>query len=721
MNKILKRYFGYDEFKKGQENLIEAILNKKDVLGIMPTGAGKSICFQVPSIMQEGITIVISPLISLMKDQVNALTQAGVSSAFINSSLTSNQINKVLQNAYNNQYKLIYVAPERLFTQDFINFAQVSNIAMITVDEAHCISQWGQDFRPSYARIPEFINKLNERPVISAFSATATQKVQEDIINLLQLKNPNVLVTGFNRENLYFEVVHPQDKMLTLIEYLRKKPNKSGIIYCNTRNNVDTICEKLNEIGFKASSYHAGLSDKKRQQNQEDFQFDKVTIMVATNAFGMGIDKSNVSFVIHFNMPKDIESYYQEAGRAGRDGTNATCLLMYSKKDVFNNKWMIENNQDSAKIDENNRELNKNLEYKRLDQMTFYSNTNDCLRGFILKYFGETVPTYCGNCSNCNSNFEVVDVTQESLKILSCIHRMKEAFGINMVIDVLCGSKNARIIQLGFNLLSTYNISEKSSNTLRAIIDNLILLHYIDKSEGKYPILKLTEKSKEILFENKKIEMKLIKEKSVAIKNNSEFVLSNKLEVLYERLKQIRFKISIEKGISSFIIFNDKALLEMCEKLPKNKEEFINISGVGEKRLEQYGDAFINEINDYCNNKIKEIHYNNMPEIEILHQIELFDSPTQISLISKNINIILSDNNCVLVTPQKIVKWLVFKEYLLVEDNNKIISEKGSELGIIQEHRSNKIGDYMINLYPLNVQKEIVSSIVEIFNLNDKK
>jgi len=399
----LKKYFGYGEFRGGQETLINGILAGKDVLGIMPTGAGKSICFQVPSLMMDGIALIVSPLVSLMKDQVNALTRSGIPAAYINSSLTQIQINKALRNAVNGAYKLIYVAPERLPTPEFMAFARSVSISMLAVDEAHCISQWGQDFRPSYTRIPDFIAKLSKRPVVSAFTATATPKVRRDILALLNLRDPQILIAGFDRKNLYFGARKPWRKYDALSAFLKEREGRSGIVYCGTRSYVETICKRLRADGYSVSRYHAGLPDKERHDNQDDFLHDRAKIMVATNAFGMGIDKSNVSFVIHINMPKDIESYYQEAGRAGRDGEPAECILFYSDRDIRMNAWLLENEKESRYP---NREMERRLKERskeRMREMISYSTTTECLRGFILKYFGETPPERCGNCDRCNA------------------------------------------------------------------------------------------------------------------------------------------------------------------------------------------------------------------------------------------------------------------------------------------------------------------------------
>jgi len=615
---ILKQYFGYDTFRGGQESLISETLAGKDVLGVMPTGAGKSICFQVPSLMMEGVTLVISPLISLMKDQVSALLQSGVAAAYINSSLSERQMYKALYNARNNAYKLIYIAPERLLTADFIDYAKSAHISMLTVDEAHCISQWGHDFRPSYTKIPEFIARLPNRPVISAFTATATLKVREDIINLLELENPTVLVAGFERPNLYFEVKKPKDKYSALLAFLEDKKERSGVIYCSTRATVEEVCASLELDGYNVSRYHAGLPDRERYDNQDDFINDRVQIMVATNAFGLGIDKPNVAFVVHYNMTKDIESYYQEAGRAGRDGEPADCILLYSGQDVRTNLWLIENSRENEESeDEYIREQLLERDRAKLREMTFYCTTNDCLRGYILKYFGEHPPVYCGNCGNCKTNFEMVDITVSAQKILSCVVRMKERYGINMIIDTLRGSKSERVLRLGFDKLSTYGICEQTAHQLRAIMQHLIISGYLVKTDDEYPVIKLGRLANEVLSGSATVQMKLPKEKP-AIKPDKLKVKRPEIKPVDKRsskvkqteirpadkqlfavLRDVRLSIAQEQNLPAFVIFHDSTLTDMCIKLPTTKEALLNVSGVGQVKAERYGKQFIDAISDY--------------------------------------------------------------------------------------------------------------------------
>jgi len=600
---ILKQYFGYTTFLEGQEKLIDHILSGKDVIGIMPTGAGKSLCYQVPALMLEGITLVVSPLISLMKDQVQALVTNGVPAAFINSTLNYNQTIKVIENAKNGRYKIIYAAPERLDIAEFLEFAQNEKIAMVTVDEAHCISQWGQNFRPSYLKINSFIEKLPQRPVISAFTATATSEVKEDIIKILKLQKPFVMATGFNRENLYFEVQKPIDKYKTVIKYLANNTDKSGIIYCSTRKTVEQVCDNLIRDHYSATRYHAGLSEAERTKNQDDFLYDRKTIMVATNAFGMGIDKSNVSFVIHYNMPKNIESYYQEAGRAGRDGTPAECILLYGGQDVITNQFFINNTNENNDLDPEILEQVKEKDRERLKQMTYYCHSFDCFRAYILNYFGDKAANFCGNCSNCNTNFEEIDITEDTQKILSCVFRMGERYGIKIVIDTLRGSKAEKVLKFGLDKIKTYGLmAGMKEKQVREIINYLVLNEYLELTNSEFPVAKLTPKARNMLLNGEKLTMKIAKEEQRALKPAKQKAAVN--NDLFNKLRELRFKLAQEKKVPAYVVFSDAALMDMCSKMPANDIEFLEVSGVGKVKLEEYGKVFLEAINSFASSEM---------------------------------------------------------------------------------------------------------------------
>ena len=612
---ILKQYFGYDTFREGQRPLIDSVLKGRDVLGIMPTGAGKSMCFQIPALMMEGITLVISPLISLMKDQVGALNQAGVHAAFLNSSLTMGQYVKALRLAKEGRYKIIYVAPERLETEGFLEFALSENvhISFLAVDEAHCVSQWGQDFRPSYLKIMEFLKKLPYRPVVGAYTATATEDVRDDIMDILELQNPYVMTTGFDRENLYFAVKKPVDKYKELVHYLKDREKKfsgsSGIIYCLTRKNVEDICYRLRKEGISVTRYHAGLSDEERRENQEDFIYDRRQIMVATNAFGMGIDKSDVRFVIHYNMPKNMESYYQEAGRAGRDGEPAECILYYEPMDVRTNRFFIENGEDNEELDEFTRQLVKERDIERLKQITFYCFTSECLRHYILKYFGENSSGYCGNCLNCMTQFEEVDITNEARAIIHCMDANRMNYGVSTIIDILRGAKNQKILSKGLNQNPEYGtLSQITVARLRQIIQELMYQGYLELSGDQYPVIQTTRKSAEFQQNNRTLVMKLAKEKEQEEvsgrkqkrgsrkKAGAAAMLSEKDLELFETLRVLRREIAEEEKVPPYMIFSDKTLALMSAAHPANLEEMLRISGVGEFKLQKYGERFLQVI-----------------------------------------------------------------------------------------------------------------------------
>lgn len=601
---ILKQYFGYDGFRDGQEVLIDSILEGKDTLGIMPTGSGKSLCFQIPALVMKGITLVISPLISLMKDQVGSLNQAGIHAAFLNSSLTNSQYHKALEYARAGRYPIIYVAPERLLTEEFLDFALHTDISMVAVDEAHCVSQWGQDFRPSYLKITDFIGRLPKRPVIAGFTATATKEVRDDIIHILMLRDPTVLTTGFDRPNLYFGVQSPKDKYGAVKNYLKSHYGESGIIYCLTRKNVDELCDKLKQDGFSVTKYHAGLDDEMRRRNQDDFIYDRHDIIIATNAFGMGIDKSNVRFVIHYNMPKNMENYYQEAGRAGRDGEPAECILYYSGQDVVTNQFFIENNRDNQEMDIRTAQIIQERERERLKKMTFYCFTNDCLRDYMLRYFGEYGSNYCGNCSNCSTQFETVDVTETAHALIGCVSACRQRYGINVIIDTLHGANNARIRKYHMDRNPFYGkLSKVPAYRLRQIINHLLLKNYLVLTDEEYAVVKLTELSKQVMEDERSISMKFPKEKEKEDKKSSKnkaagIVLQEKDTELFEALRKLRMQIAKEEKVPPYIIFSDKSLVHMCELKPETKSAMLEVSGVGEFKYKKYGERFLEIINE---------------------------------------------------------------------------------------------------------------------------
>ena len=603
----LKTYFGYDTFREGQEKIVEAILTNRDVLAIMPTGAGKSICYQIPALILPGITLVISPLISLMQDQVKALNDAGIHAAFINSSLTENQISKALYLAASRRYKIIYVAPERLENYEFLEFARNVEISMVTVDEAHCISQWGQDFRPSYLKIVEFIKNLPKRPIVSAFTATATEEVKNDILCTLSLADPEVVITGFDRKNLYYSVENIRRKDEFIMEYIEKHPTESGIIYCATRKNVDNLFELLFKRGVPVTRYHAGLTNETRKKNQDDFIYDRTPVIIATNAFGMGIDKSNVRYVIHYNMPQSMENYYQEAGRAGRDGENSQCILLFSLQDVMIDRMLLDN-KDFSDVDEEDEYLIRQRDIRRLQTMEGYCKTTGCLRNYILEYFGEKTSGPCDNCGNCHREYHEVDMTAEAKWVVNCVAETRGRYGLTIVLGTLMGAKRARLRELRTDQYKSYGaLSGHSEAELRTLISQMTEMGYLYQTQEKYSVLKLGDITP-LKDENTRVIMRTYEEKEPdkkkkiqkAVRKRSTDALTSAGYDLFEVLRKLRLEIAKEESMPPYIIFSDKTLIDMCVKKPSDEEEMLNVSGVGENKLKKYGQRFLEEIQKFC-------------------------------------------------------------------------------------------------------------------------
>lgn len=618
----LKHYFGYDSFRGGQEEVVNAILEGRDVLAIMPTGAGKSICYQIPALMLDGITIVVSPLISLMQDQVKALNKAGVHAAYINSSLTESQISKALFLASQGTYKIIYVAPERLGGYEFNAFARSAHISMVTIDEAHCISQWGQDFRPAYLKILDFVNGLPERPVVSAFTATATKEVKDDILCILNLNAPKVVITGFDRQNLYYRVERVRKKDAFIVDYIKEHPDQSGIIYCATRKNTDAVCELLKSEGIRASEYHAGLGTEQRKNNQDDFIYDRVDVIVATNAFGMGIDKPDVRFVIHYNMPQSMENYYQEAGRAGRDGEPAECILLFSPQDVVINRMLLDS-KDFSDTDIEDIELIKQRDMYRLRIMENYCRTTECLRNYILRYFGENTGEPCNNCGNCNQAYTEYDMTDEARWVINCIAETHGRYGLTIVIGTLMGADRARLRELGTTGYRSYGaLKDMSEADIRLLISRMIQLGYIYQTQEQYSVLRIGnieslrseaarvvirkhEKSPEQLYYDTKGESRgstvrtgrrTTGKSSGSKARGSKDSLTAAGYELFEKLRQLRLEIAREESVPPYIVFSDKTLADMCIRLPKDSDAMLDVSGVGASKYERYGQRFMDAI-----------------------------------------------------------------------------------------------------------------------------
>lgn len=604
---ILKRYFGHANFRPGQEELIDAILLGRDALGIMPTGGGKSLCYQIPALLFPGVTLVISPLISLMKDQVTALRKSGINAAFINSSLSAKQLHLIYSQAQKGKYKFLYVAPERLGSESFSALTQAMPVSLVAVDEAHCISQWGQDFRPSYLKISDFIASLPRRPVVAAFTATATSEVQKDIIRLLKLNDPVCNVVGFDRPNLFFDVQRPKDKMSALLGLIQERRDKAGIVYCATRASVERLCKVLCDQDISATRYHAGLEESERRANQDDFQFDRKSVMVATNAFGMGIDKSNVNFVIHYNMPKSLEAYYQEAGRAGRDGEPADCILLYSAGDVETARFLIQSSGNED-LSEEEQALVRRRDYERLNVMIGYCKTTKCLRGYILDYFGQKHGEACGNCGNCKGSYQIKDITIPAQIILSCVLRVKEHLGYYvgkaLIIQTLRGSKDQRVLQLGLDTLSTYGLMDKlSSGQVRNYIDFIESEGYL-QTNFLHSTLEPTKAASAVLFSGKKVSMPVRLDHSpngiTANYHRKDLTAaSGKTEGLFLALKAIRAEIAQKESVPAYVVFSNATLADMASKAPHTMAEFLEVSGVGEVKAARYGEIFLKTIIAY--------------------------------------------------------------------------------------------------------------------------
>lgn len=739
---ILKQYFGYDNFREGQERLVKSILSGKDTFGVMPTGAGKSICYQVPALALDGITIVISPLISLMKDQVAALNQVGVHAAYINSSLSARQVAIALQYAKEGRYKLIYVAPERLETKEFLDFALNTKISMITVDEAHCISQWGQDFRPSYLKIVHFIEQLPIRPVISCFTATATKEVREDIVCTLRLDNPEVLVTGFDRQNLYFEVRSPKDKIAEIVDYVEKHTGQCGIIYCATRKNVDELQEILTDRGITAAKYHAGMDEEQRSSNQEDFIYDRKLIMVATNAFGMGIDKSNVRFVIHNNMPKNMESYYQEAGRAGRDGEAAECILLYAPKDIQVNQFLIENGNEHSDIPSDQQDAILERDEERLKRMIYYCFTKDCLREYILQYFGQYGNNCCNNCSNCLTSFEEKDVTEICADIIGCVRESGQRYGINVIISTLLGSRAAKLVATNMVNSSYYGKRAKETEYfLKQIVNKLLIDGYLYLTNDKYSIIKAERSAYLVEKQEKRVMMKLSAESTALSHMNktrpkSEVLTSKGLD-LFEKLRNVRTSLAREAGMPPYIIFSDKTLTDMCVKQPVNRAEMLRVSGVGENKFEKYGQFFLEAIEEFTEGKKEILSYEQPKKEESPHMEFRFKVPktdfylTQemrqaiqieeevlIGQLVEQLNQLRDEQRMKRLTAVSLTSRLKEEGYLtdqfnpLLGRSANIVTEKGIQAGIGTMKRiSEKGNEYEVQTYNEEAQKLLLSLI----------
>ncbi|NYF25116.1 ATP-dependent DNA helicase RecQ [Sporosarcina sp. JAI121] len=577
----MSTYFGYPSFRTGQEQVIRGVMQQQDTLCVMPTGGGKSVCYQVPALVMEGTVLVISPLISLMKDQVDALHQAGIPAAYINSSLSTEEYFETMERAVSGEYQLLYVAPERLDSPTFKNQLRRMTIPMVAIDEAHCISQWGHDFRPAYRNISSIVSLFDEKPVVLALTATATPAVREDICRQLGISEANTVMTGFERANLTFSVVKGQDREKYVKEYVRKNEGEAGIIYAATRKAVDHVHDILQKSGVKVAKYHAGLGDNERQSGQDRFLNDEASVMVATNAFGMGIDKSNIRYVIHYQMPKNMESYYQEAGRAGRDGLDSACTVLFSSQDVQTQRFLIDQSQDESRIP---------AELEKLQSMIDYCHTETCLQKFIILYFGETDVADCGRCANCTDTRESTDVTEDVQKVLSCVIRMGQRFGKTMIAQVLTGSRNKKVIEFGFDKLTTYGLmKERSAKDISDFIEFIISESYLGVENGQFPTIYVSERGKDVLTGKVTVNRKISIITSQVANDDP----------LFDQLRALRMRLAQEAGVPPFVVFSDKTLRDMAARMPVTDDEFLEVNGVGLAKLERYGETFMGEIKDY--------------------------------------------------------------------------------------------------------------------------
>ena len=709
---VLEKVFGYHSFRAGQEEIIDSLLSGRDALAIMPTGAGKSLCYQVPALMMDGVTLVISPLVSLMKDQVNALISQGVKAAYLNRLLTDAQFDKALENIARGAYKIVYVAPERLKSMRFIHAAKHLQIPLIAVDESHCVSQWGQDFRPSYLNIAEFIAELPVRPVIGAFTATATPEVKQDVMNILHLNHPKEVTTGFDRPNLFFSVLRPNSKPQELQKLVKERTGKTGIIYCATRKRVEEVCKMLCDKGFSATRYHAGLDDEERQKNQDDFIYDRKRIMVATNAFGMGIDKSDVRYVIHYNMPKNLESYYQEAGRAGRDGEDADCILMFGQQDIETAHWFIAHTEPNPELTDEQNEQFKQKEEERLGFMISYCKTQGCLRAFMLRYFGDTADDRCEKCSNCKTSFQTVDVTVDAQKVLSCIVRTGQRFGAQVVCDVLKGRVTSPIINFRLVRQSTYAILEDAKpKKIKSLIDSLEVQGYIEYVGAGRPILKVTDAGWLVLQGKARVQAKEALTVQTTVKESVDSSVNTEL---FEALRDLRYKIAASRGVPAFVIFSDATLKDMCIKMPTTDSEFLQVSGIGERKRSLYGEQFMSVIKEYAPEK-KHTPPFYLTQVET-ERYEYSEKPISVSEITVRINSLITDENRKKLKATDITEWLLSMGALKVEEVNgkkcKFPTYDGTKLGLSVERREGKDGErYYVTVYDHKAQQFILDHL----------